>query len=284
MIVLPMTIGILVGLAGRFALMRAGWHEYPTEPHGRIIHGFLGAVAAVLGSLGVASLLTANVTAAVFLAIGGAQFHAVRDLERKLLIQVDKGATIKRGPLYIEGIATAFEARNFLIVLSSAVACLGAAKVGPLYGAVLGLLTVWLTLPLAKGKVIGDIADVTPLDVQAADGETRAGGTLLWTFRGAPPTAALALSLQARDIEAWATLQVPGQRQALMHDLTLGVGLAGDGNGAWPVVRVDHAGRRLIVATVPDRDVELQAVAGFARQMPVLELALRRPALALVRR
>jgi len=118
--------------------------QFPTHPHGEIVHLFLGFVAAVLGALAVPALAAANYTAGVFLGLGASQFHTVRGLESGALKNYDKGDAVPRGPVYIEGLALAFEARNFLIfgvaLVTSTVGMLVTWPVGFAVGVVSGLL------------------------------------------------------------------------------------------------------------------------------------------------
>ncbi len=72
-------MGVLFGVAARFTMLRTDYRQYPTYPHGKIIHLSLGVIAAgVLGAVAVPSLLEKNYTAITFLAMAAQQFRDVR--------------------------------------------------------------------------------------------------------------------------------------------------------------------------------------------------------------
>lgn len=51
-------LGIAFGLISRLLMLRTDYRQYPTYPHGRIIHISLGVIAAALGAVAVRRYLT----------------------------------------------------------------------------------------------------------------------------------------------------------------------------------------------------------------------------------
>lgn len=149
--------------------------QFPTHPHGEIVHLFLGFVAAVLGALAVPALAAANYTAGVFLGLGASQFHTVRGLESGALKNYDKGDAVPRGPVYIEGLALAFEARNFLIfgvaLVTSTVGMLVTWPVGFAVGVVSGLLGA----RLFRTQALRSVCDVRLVAAGVQDDATASG-------------------------------------------------------------------------------------------------------------
>ncbi|EGL17186.1 hypothetical protein HMPREF9413_5466 [Paenibacillus sp. HGF7] len=110
-------VGLFFGIASRLYLLRTDYRQYPTYPHGKIIHVSLGVIAAGLGAVAVPALLDKNYTAVTFLTVAAQQFRDVRNMERQSLMQVDQMELVPRGVSYIEGIAMVFEGRNYLVIL-----------------------------------------------------------------------------------------------------------------------------------------------------------------------
>nr|MBO2470655.1 hypothetical protein [Bacillota bacterium] len=60
-------MGTLVGFVARLHMLRTDYRQYPTYPHGRVIHLSLGLVAAGMGAVAVPALLQREYTAITFL-------------------------------------------------------------------------------------------------------------------------------------------------------------------------------------------------------------------------
>lgn len=50
-------IGVIFGILARLNMLRTDYRQYPTYPHGKIIHISLGVIAAGLGAVAVPALL-----------------------------------------------------------------------------------------------------------------------------------------------------------------------------------------------------------------------------------
>jgi hypothetical protein len=256
---LPIAVGVAMGLFARVYYLWRGHRTFPTYPHGLVIHLFLGFIAASLGALAVAALATANLTAGVFLAIGTAQFHTIRDLERGYMAAVDRDLVVPRGSSYVEGMATAFEARNFLVFAVAALATAVAHwwTVWPAIPASVAL--TMLLAPFVEGPVLRDIAEVEAVPVGVAEGRLIVDGV---PVHGLSPEDVplwrdgLALAVRPKGFRAWQSLKTPGQIQALLHDLTELYGRRDGRDTFWPIGHVDAEARRLLLATVPDRERE----------------------------
>jgi len=117
---MPIVVGTLVGLVARIILLRTDFRQCPTYPTGRIIHisaGFIGAVA-------VPSVLESDWTAVTFLGLAATQFREIRKMERESLEKVDEKELVKRGESFIEGMAQAFEGRNYIVMFIALLATL----------------------------------------------------------------------------------------------------------------------------------------------------------------
>src|SRR5699024_7034777 len=113
---LGIVIGLLFGIIARVVTLRTDYRQYPTYPHGKVIHVSLGIIAAGLGALVVPALMNKEYTAVTFLALAAQQFREVRKMERETLTKIDDLELVPRGTAYIEGIAMVFEGRNYLVI------------------------------------------------------------------------------------------------------------------------------------------------------------------------
>lgn len=65
------------------------------------------------------ALLQEEFTAITFLTLAATQFRDVRNMERNTLTQMDSYELVSRGSTYIEGIAIAFESRNYIVIFTA---------------------------------------------------------------------------------------------------------------------------------------------------------------------
>ena len=117
------TIGVLIsvgfGVILRILLLRTDLRQYPTYPHGRVIHISLGVIAAAMGAVAVPALLGKDYTAVTFLSLAAQQFREVRNMEAQQSGESGCDGVGSPGLFYIEGIAMAFEGRNYLIMFAA---------------------------------------------------------------------------------------------------------------------------------------------------------------------
>lgn len=253
--VVPILLGIGVAVAGRGAELALRRRRFPTYPHGQVVHLFLGFLAGVLGSLAVPSVLTADYTAGVFLALGTQQFHTVRSQERATLLHLDEESRVPRGRAYIENIAQTFEARNFLLFATALVTTWGAHALGPPWGVAMGAAAFAASHVFLRSRRVGEVATVAVAPAASEDDDP-----------------GLVITLRPRDDRAAAVLRNPGQRQALAHDLyaMLGARVGAEGEERRPEVRVDERDGSVTIRLWPvDDDPALAARA--AAGVPLLE-------------
>ena len=113
----PIILGIVAGIVVRVYMLRTDYRQYPTYLHGKTIHIALALIAASIGAIIIPSILKSDYTAITFLTLAATQFRDVRNMERETLTQLDGYELVSRGSTYIEGIAIAFESRNYIVIL-----------------------------------------------------------------------------------------------------------------------------------------------------------------------
>src|SRR5690625_1572093 len=121
---LSIIIGTLLGFICRIAFLRTDSRQYPTYPTGRNIHLSFGVIAAFIGAVAVPAVIESDWTAVTFLGLAATQFREIRSMERETLENVDKKELVKRGEAFIEGMAQAFESRNYFVMFVGLLATL----------------------------------------------------------------------------------------------------------------------------------------------------------------
>lgn len=270
-------IGMSFGFIIRLLLLRVDYRQYPSYPHGYLTHLALGFIASAVGAVAVPALVAKDYAAATFLVLVATQFRDVRDMERSSLHSLERSELVPRGSAYIEGIARVFEARNYLIMgvalLTSVLVLLHSLAAG----VVGGLVSILAAYQIRRGQTIGDIAEVTEGKLVFNDAQLFVNniflmniglnkireeileqgiGILVWP-----------LSEKARNI-----ISNPGQRQAIVHDVTaiLGTRMDVDTPEFTPMSRRDSkSGCVGFFVVTAERDVS--AVIEATKRVPVLE-------------
>lgn len=276
-------IGVLFGVFARLAMLRTDYRQYPTYPHGRIIHLSLGVIAAGLGAVAVPSLLTKDYSAITFLSLAAQQFRDVRNMERQSLLQLDKMELVPRGASYIEGIAMVFEGRNYLVIFTSFMTSLLVIIGGITLGIIAGTISLLLSNFYKKGKSIRDVADVEV-------GELRVEGPDLYVDNiyimniGLQDSQqiirkqGLGLLLKPKNMNSKSILAHIGQRQAILHDCSTILGVYRDTGepSLIPLAKLDKDTGTLAVFLLPQIQDAERAIVTINR-VPVLESAVRLP-------
>jgi len=271
--------GIIAGFINRWVLLRYDYRHYPTYPHGHVTHLALGFIAASLGAVAVPAIAEPDWVAVTFLALAAQQFREIRDMERKTLSSLEENKLITRGHDYIEGIARVFEVRNYLVILTSLVT----AGVAHLWGwplaLVAGPLMIYGSTHLMSGLTIGEIASVEPAEVtfdgallKVADVPMMNVG--LKAAREKIISEALAVTIHPLDDEGRLTLQSPGQRMAIIHDITTIIGAKVDIGEMElaPMARM-HADQGYLALFIVPNEPDMDVLVEMIKRVPVLESA-----------
>ncbi|UUZ79469.1 YIEGIA family protein [Paenibacillus sp. P26] len=281
------TVGILVGvffgIASRISMLRTDYRQYPTYPHGRIIHLSLGVIAAGLGAVAVPSSLDKNYTAMTFLAMAAQQFRDVRNMERQTLTQIDSHELVPRGAAYIEGIAMVFEGRNYLVIFAAFISSFCSIVWAWYWGVLAGIISVVITNYFKTGKNIRNIADVSVGEVRI-DGPNLYVDDIYIMNLGLADTQrvirerGMGLILKPKNNNARVTIANPGQRQAPLHDASTILGVYRDEGepSLLPLAKLDMKDGRLGVLLLP-QDYHPEKARQVLLNSPILESAIRMP-------
>jgi len=276
-------LGMTFGITARLLMLRTDYRQYPTHPHGRIIHISLGVIAAALGAVAVPALFKKDYTAITFLTLAAQQFRDVRKMERETLSKIDSLELVPRGATYIEGIAMVFEGRNYLVIFSALVTSLVSVSLGLLYGVIAGLVTLFIVRLLKSGKSLAHIAEAQIAEVRIEGPDLYVGDIYMMNVGLTANQKIIAergcgLILLPRNANAKATLSNLGQRQAILYDLSTLLGVyRDDGEPALvPMAKLDMKDGRLGVFLLP-QDQDAEKAKTVLLGVPILESAVRMP-------
>ncbi|HHW15658.1 MAG TPA: hypothetical protein GXX28_12120 [Firmicutes bacterium] len=277
------------GTLARLYLLRVDYRQYPSYPQGYLTHLFLGFIAAAIGAVAVPALLLHHYEAVTFLVLAATQFRDIRSMERDSLQALEKVELVPRGTAYIEGIAKVFEARNYVAMFTAL--WVGAVLVffpGRLRWGVIPALggaavLVFVLDKLMTGRRVGDYARVKKAPLHFKGPLLYVGDIMLMNV-GLEESRRLILEhglgaiLEPVDINARATLASPGQRQAIVHDLSAVFGIRRDVDEPefTPLARLNHETGEVGLVILPVERDAAALVEAIAR-VPVIENIKRKP-------
>lgn len=278
----PVIIGTLLGLLGRIVFLRTDFRQYPTYPTGRIIHISFGFIAAFIGAVAVPAVIESDWTAVTFLGLAATQFREIRSMERETLEKVDNKELVKRGEAFIEGMAQAFEGRNYLVMFVGLIATL-VAIYDIWFGIIGGVLAIFLAKWLMKGKLLVAMADIT-------EGEVRFEGPNLYVSdihiknvglidsREVILEHAVGAIIIPKDENSIITLSHLGQRQAMLHHIAsiLGCYLDTGEPDLVPLTKRDMADGRVALFFLP-KEKDFEKIKEVLKHVPILDSAMRLP-------
>ncbi len=272
-------LGFLLGSLARVSMLRSDYRQYPTYPHSYASHLFLGMIAALAGAVTVPALLEKEWTSVTFFLLVAQQFREIRSMERDSLKAMEDNELVTRGSDYIENIARVFEARYYVVIFVAASASggfiMGSVWTGLLFGGIafalgalvmgrerLGDLSVVEEAPLRFDEQNLYVGDVFIINV----GLQESRETILQWGLGA--------MLSPKDDLARDTLASPGQRQAMLHDaaVVLGVRLDRDNPEFSPQAARDLETGKVAIYMMP-MEKDQEALIQVLERTPVLESA-----------
>jgi uncharacterized protein len=279
----PVIFGVVIGTLTRIYMLRTDYRQYPTYLHGKIIHIALGFIAAGLGTIAVPALLEENFTAITFLTVAASQFRDVRNMERNTLTELDAYELVPRGATYIEGIAVAFESRNYLVIFTSLIATL-AYIVFNFYAALaVSVVCMMISHKLMAGGKLKDIVHIEYVQPHFDGAGLYVDNIYIMNIglkvrQEEIMRYGMGFVLNPKSFDARSTIANLGQRQAILHDVSTSLGIFKDSGtpALTPLAKRDLDDGRVAVFVLPQhKDVEMAiAILG---QVPTLENAIRMP-------
>ncbi|MDO6655365.1 YIEGIA family protein [Anaerobacillus sp. 1_MG-2023] len=280
---IPILFGVTAGTLARIYMFRTDYRQYPTYPHGMIIHLALGFIAASLGALVVPSIMEQEFTAVTFLTLAASQFREVRNMERKTLTEMDSLELVPRGASYIEGIAVTFEGRNYLVIFISFVTSFAYLAINVWAGLVAAFLAFLVAKKYMTGSKLGKIANIEQKEVKFEGAGLYVDNIYIMNI-GIPARQkeilehGLGFTISPKNFDARMTIGNLGQRQAILHDLAISLGVYRDSGtpALVPLIKRDLDDGRIGVFILPQNksvDLAMKVIS----QVPTLENAIRMP-------
>jgi uncharacterized protein len=280
---LPIVFGIATGTIARLFMLRTDYRQYPTYLHGKIIHVALGFIAAGLGTVAGPAIMEEEFTAITFLTLAASQFREVRNMERNTLTELDSYELVSRGKTYIEGIAIAFESRNYLVIFTSLVSTLSYLIFNIWAGIVAAIAAMLISKKLMSGGKLKSIVEIEYMEPRF-DGAGLYVDNIYIMNIGLPERQkevlryGMGFILKPKNMNARSTIANLGQRQAVLHDLSTALGVYRDSGtpALVPLAKRDLDDGRVGVFVLPqERDIE-RAITVIG-DVPTLENAIRMP-------
>ncbi|SFX01219.1 hypothetical protein SAMN04487866_101189 [Thermoactinomyces sp. DSM 45891] len=277
---------IVSGLAGvctRIYLLQTDYRQYPTYPHGYIIHLALGIIAAGLGSVAIPALIKKDFTAFTFLALAAQQFRDVRNMERTMLTNIDGMELVPRGVSYIEGIAMVFEGRNYLTIASALITSFTVINWNVTVGVIVGIVCIVCSRFFMSGKMMSSIVEIREAKLRLDGASLYVEDIYLMNVglssdKKAIMENGIGMILTPKDASSRITLSNVGQRQAILHDVSTVLGVYRDtGEPALtPLGKLDLQDGRLGLLLLP-QDRNVKRAIDIIGKVPVLESAMKKP-------
>ncbi len=272
-------VGVIAGFIDRWVMLHNDYRHYPTYPHGHLTHLTLGFIAAGLGAVAVPALAKPDYVAITFLALAAQQFRDIRNMERESLGKLEDTKLIQRGSDYIEGIAKVFEARNYLCMLTALLSS-GATQIWNWHiGILVALICIIFSVKLMKGARIGQIAEVSQGELHFAKSLLMVNDVVMMNV-GLPATRqkilaeGLGVIIHPKDDNARLTLDNPGQRMAIIHDLVsiLGSKVEISETELMPLAR-KHVDKGYLALFIVANEPDIECIMEIIKRVPVLESA-----------
>jgi uncharacterized membrane protein YbaN (DUF454 family) len=280
---LPILFGIAAGTLARLFMLRTDYRQYPTYLHGKIIHIALGFIAAGLGTVAGPAIMEEEFTAITFLTLAASQFREVRNMERNTLTELDSYELVSRGKTYIEGIAIAFESRNYLVIFTSLVSTLAYLIFNVWAGIIAAIVAMFISKLLMAGGKLKSIVEIEYCEPRFEGAGLYIDNIYIMNI-GLPARQkevlryGMGFILKPKNINARSTIANLGQRQAVLHDVSTALGVYRDSGtpALVPLAKRDLDDGRVAVFVLPqERDVNWAIrVIG---DVPTLENAIRMP-------
>ena len=280
---LPIIFGLATGTLSRLFMLRTDYRQYPTYLHGKIIHVALGFIAAGLGTVAGPAIMEEDFTAITFLTLAASQFREVRNMERNTLTELDGYELVSRGKTYIEGVAIAFESRNYLVIFTSLVSTLSYLIFNIWIGIIAAFVALLISKKLMSGGKLKDIVEIEYVEPRF-DGAGLYVDNIYIMNIGLPERQkeviryGMGFILKPKNMNARSTIANLGQRQAVLHDVSTALGVYRDSGtpALVPLAKRDLDDGRVGIFVLPqERDIE-RAIT-IIGDVPTLENAIRMP-------
>ena len=198
-------------------------------------------------------------------------------------MKLEEQALVPRGADYIEGIAKVFESRNYLVMLVALIVSATVVLTNWWIGFIAATIMIGLSLFCMRGSYIGDIAEIRAGRLHFEKSLLYVDDIVLMNV-GDPAAKekilqeGVGIVLYPYDDDGSAVLNSVGQRQAILHDVSILTGNQLEvGEQEWtPMARKNMQTGALGIFILPNYN-DTEGVIAAAKCTPILESAAQKP-------
>ncbi|MFZ0475885.1 MAG: YIEGIA family protein, partial [Halobacillus sp.] len=233
--------------------------------------------------IAIPSIMEKEFTAVTFLTLAASQFREVRNMERNTLTEMDSYELVPRGNTYIEGIAVAFESRNYLVIFTSFIVTLCYLAINGWAALGVALVCFVISSQLMSGSKLSDIVTVELSELSFKGAGLYVDNIYIMNI-GLPERQdeilkyGMGFILTPRSFSVRSTIANLGQRQAILHDVSVTLGVFRDSGtpALVPLIKRDLNDGRIGVFILPQEKDPVRAKE-IISSVPVLENAIQMP-------
>lgn len=265
-------IGIIIGVVSRLIMLNLDQKQYPTQPNILVSQIVLAFVASSLGALLIPALMNRSYTSITFLSLAAEQFRQVRSNRRDTLESLEGTQLVTRGNSFIEEVCRTYEIRNYMCIVTSFLTVtvfyilIGEFNMTDnpaiLISTISGIVTSLVFRKLLSRQNIGDIAEVSIVDIKFVDETILQVGSLkgitnigLKKDRDRYLKEGVGIEIRPKNnsYANAAILTYPGQRQAICYNLYSRMGVLRESNepAFSPLPRKDPNTQCILMAFIP---------------------------------
>lgn len=282
-------VASVLGILCRAFVLRITDKQYPTRPQDYLEQLITSALASSLGAIALPALMDKEFAALTFFAVAIQQFQGLAEQERITLENIDNDEIVKKGSAYVEEIASTYEARSYISLLSSLVASglfilfskkfdfrfVGCTIVATIGACIVGIL---IRRYLRRDSV-GDIADVYPAKIHFDDSILKVNDAIV-TNIGLEDTRkryleeGIAIEIVPKSIGDFGIISDIGQRQAIIHNIFIhmGVNKDVDEKDILTISKMDLNKHTVVIPFIPIMK-DINTMVKIAKSTPIIENA-----------
>ena len=282
-------VASILGILCRALVLRVVDKQYPRRPQDYLEQIITSALAAFLGAISLPALLENEVSALTFFAIAIQQFQGLAEQERITLKNIDEAEIVPKGSAYVEEIASTYESRCYISLLSS----LMASGLFILFNNYLlyGFLVSTIAAAIGAGIIgliirrylrrdsIADVAEVREAKIHFDKSVLKVNGVYIGNIgledtRNRYLNEGLAIEIIPKSLGDFGIVSDIGQRQAIIHNIFIHMGVDKDVDekDILTISETDFDKRSVVIPFIPIMK-DIETMIEIARSTPIIETA-----------
>ncbi|MGL6105492.1 YIEGIA domain-containing protein [Romboutsia sp.] len=236
-------VSMLIGIICRGLVLRVTDKQYPSRPQDYLEQVIISGLSASLGAIAFPALMDKEFSALTFFAVAIQQFQGLAKQERITIENIDKAELVPKGCAYVEEIASTYESRSYISLISSLTASIIYIVVAKRYkfgflacsilAALGGVVVGILFRRYLRRDSIGDIAEVVPAKIKFEDANLMVNNIYIANI-GLEDTRkkylqdGLAVEIVPRNLGKFGIVNDNGQRDAILNNIYIHMGINKD--------------------------------------------------------